>query len=288
MPRAALKHLGMERLTLSSPNDAVGAVLLRPANPPRTLVACIHGGGCHSGYFESGSPSLAASLLGAGHAVLLVERPGTRGRPLMDEERPLDASWAVIGSMIGKIAATHAPGLPVMLVGHSIGGALALTIAADAPAWPLGAVLVSGIGDEPPPLVRTWPTGRDDALPTEAAGFFLGPEGTWDWRGLTRLRKVASPWNVAERLEVVHHWPALWRQLAARITVPVQLRLADGEGIWVTGEAVVARMAAALAGSPLVDAAILPEGGHLYEFHKRGPELAAQQVAFVDRVLTAA
>ena len=275
----------MERLSLASADNAVGGTLLRPVGEARSLVACIHGGGCHSGYFESGTPNLAGSLVEAGHAVLLVDRPGTHGRPLLDEERPLAPSVSPIGDFIGMVAGDHAPGLPVVLVGHSIGGALALTIAAEAPAWRLTAVAVSGIGDEPPPLVVAWPAGREDALSTEAAGFFLGAEGSYDWRGLTRLRKVASPWHVTERLEVVREWPALWRAVAPRVKVAVQLRLAEGEKIWMTGECVVRRMAAAFTSAPEVDAALLPEGGHLYEFHKRGPELVAAQVVFVERVV---
>jgi pimeloyl-ACP methyl ester carboxylesterase len=273
------------RLVLGAPGDKVGGALLLPAGSPRALVACIHGGGCHSGYFESGEPSLAAALRDAGHAVLLINRPGTGGRPLLDPDRPLAASIDVIADFVGRSWRNYVPDVPVALVGHSIGAALALSIAAAAPDWPLAAVAVSGIGDELPPLVIAWPRGRDQAPSTEAAGFFLGPEGTYDWRGLTRLRKVAAPWNVAERLEVVNHWPARWRELAPRIRVPVQIRLADGERIWVTGEHVVQRMAAALDTSPAVDAAILPDGGHLYEFHKRGHELIAEQVAFLGRVM---
>ena len=275
----------MERLALASPDDSVGGTLLRPASPSRSLVACIHGGGCHSGYFEMGERSLAWSLLEAGHSVLLVDRPGTRGRPPLDAERPLAASVNAIRNFIGAIWRDQEAHAPVALVGHSIGGALALTIAADAPEWPLAAVMVSGIGDEPPRLVQAWPVGRDDALPTEVAELFLGPEGSYDWRGLARLRKVAAPWNVSERLEVVYRWPTLWPKVASLIRVPVQLRLADAEKIWLTGEAVSQRMAAALTAAPHVDAAILPDGGHLYDFHKRGPELAAAQVNFLDRVL---
>ncbi len=278
----------MDRLALASPHNAVGGTLLRPRGRARSLIVCIHGGGCHSGYFESGEASLVHALLSAGHQVLLVDRPGTRGRPLLDAERPLAASVETIEDFVAQVWQAHGTGAPVALVGHSIGGALALSIAARAPRWPLAAVLVSGIGDEPPPLVVAWPTERDagsGVLSTEAAGFFLGPEGTYDWRGLTRLRKVSAPWNVSERVEVVRHWPALWRDLAPRIAVPVQIRLADGERIWMTGEPVVQRMAAALTAAPHVDAAVLPEGGHLYEFHKRGPELALQQLAFLDAVL---
>lgn len=275
----------MNRLPLALPNDAVGGTLLWLRGRPRSLVACIHGGGCHSGYFETGKLSLARALIDAGHAVLLVDRPGTRGRPLLDEEQPLAPSVGPIGDFIGQVWREHAHEVPVALVGHSIGGALALMIAAGLPDWPLAAVLVSGIGDEPPPLFIAWSTGRNGAPSMEAAGFFLGPEGTYDWRGLTQLRKVASPWNMSERLEVVNRWPALWHEIAPRIRAPVQLRLADGERIWVTGSAVARRMAAALVASPEVDAAILPEGGHLYEFHKRGPELATQQVEFLNRVL---
>jgi hypothetical protein len=87
-----------------------------------------------------------------------------------------------------------------------------------------------------------------------------------------------------EVVEIVEAWPRDWPQLAARVTLPVHLRLADHDGIWVTGEPVVRRMAAAMAASPLVDAALLPEGGHAYDFHRRGPESIEAQLDFLRSV----
>ena len=66
--------------------------------------------------------------------------------------------------------------------------------------------------------------------------------------------------------------------------MPVHLRLAEHEKIWETGPNVVFRMAARLEQAPLVDAALLPEGGHLYELHVRGLELIASQLDFVERL----
>jgi pimeloyl-ACP methyl ester carboxylesterase len=275
----------MERSVLALPNDSVGGTLLRPAISARALVVCIHGGGCHSGYFESGAPSLTQALVADGHAVLLVERPGSSGRRLLDPDRPLQASVEPIRDFLRHTWREEAAGLPLALVGHSIGAALALMLAGEVKDWRPAAVTVSGIGDEPPALVRALADWRGDPLSTQFAELLLGPEGSYDWRGLTRLRKVAAPWNVSERVELLNHWPTLWPDVAARIAVPVQLRLAEAEKIWLTGNDVVRRMADALVAAPAVDAALLPDGGHLYEFHKRGGELIAAQVAFLDRIL---
>lgn len=280
----------MERLHLSARDGLVSGALVNPAGEGG-LVACIHGGGCHAGYFEMTRPSIVDLATARGHAVLLVTRPGTGGLPLADGDLPLLRSVPRIRGFIDEVRRAHLPGRKVGLVGHSIGAAIALTIAAEPRDWPLAAVAVSGIGDEPPPRVRTWMP--DDADfgglgGVEMAAYLLGAEGTYDWQALLRLRKVAAPWNSRERWEVVQHWPERWRDLAGRIDVPVQLRMADGEKIWLTGESVVERMAARLTRVPLVDAALLPDGGHLYELHKRGPELAAAQVAFLDRALGSA
>lgn len=278
----------MERIGVRAPNGLVSGTLIGRSVAGRGLIVCIHGGGCHSAYFEMTRPSIVELAVALEYEVLLVDRPGVAGNEPLVGSRPIADSIAPIRDFIGQVSATYVPGLPVGLVGHSIGGAIALTLAAEPRGWRLGAVAVSGIGDEPPARVRVWKPDDadfDGSGAVEMAAYLLGAEGTYDWQALLRLRRVAAPWNTRERGEIVQNWPARWQALAPAIDVPVQLRLADGEKIWLTGQAVVDRMAARLVQAPVVDAAVLPGGGHLYELHRRGPELAHEQVTFLDRML---
>jgi hypothetical protein len=112
---------------------------------------------------------------------------------------------------------------------------------------------------------------------------FHDPERTLEWRALASLRAAAEDWLVAEVREVVERWPLRWRDLAARVDIPVHLRLAEHERIWASSPAVVARMASAFSRAPQVDAALLPAGGHLYEATKFGPGFVAAQLDFIER-----
>ena len=252
----------------------------------KPLLVCIHGGGCNARYFEMARPSLAQTALARGFAVLLIDRPGHGGNPALPSDQPVADSVARIRNLVAEVLAEHRPSsTDAALIGHSIGGAVALMLAAEPRGLPWRGVAVSGIGDEPPAATRAWAGGATRGATSgetePAADMFFGPAGTYDWRGPAALRRVAEPWNLAEVLEIVSRWPARWPEIAAAIRLPVHLRLADHDGIWRTGPEVVARMATRLTVSALVDAALLPDGGHVYEIHRRGPELIAAQIDFM-------
>jgi len=276
-----------QRLTLSAVDGTTCGTLAVPEKreAARLLLVCIHGGGCNGGYFTLGSPSVFKAALARGVCVLLVDRPAHGGSSAgTASERPIRDSLPRIRAFIDWVREEHVPGTGLALIGHSIGGAIALMLAADRRDWPLRGVAVSGIGDEPTPLIRDWWADPDaKMLPPggSAVSLFLGPEGTYGWQAPITLRRVSEPWILEESAEIVRTWPGRWPGIAAAIDVPVHLRLAEHDNIWVAREEVVARMAARLAAAPAVDAAILPEGGHLYEIHKRGGELVEAQLDFL-------
>lgn len=275
------------RVTLISQDGRCSASLLpQPAGRTAPLLACISGGGCNGRYFEVMAPSVAALAHARGHAVLLLDRPGYGGSEPIAGGRPIRDSLPRIRSLLA-VALARAGASDLLLVGHSIGGAVALMLAAAPEGLPLAAVAVSGIGDEPPHATQAWSASLDGPAPPPdfGADLFFAPPGSYSWRGPAALRRATEPWRMTEVVEIVERWPREWPALAARIKLPVHLRLADHDGIWRTGEAVVRRMASRLTRSPLVDAALLPDGGHAYEFHRRGPELIAAQLDFLDQVI---
>lgn len=255
------------------------------ANPP--LIVCIHGGGCNALYFDLQGCSTAQAAHARGCPVLLVNRPGYGGNELPDVERPLADTAPMIRAFIDTARRDHLPGSDaLMLIGHSIGGAIALTLAATRGDWPLLGVAVSGIGDESPFAGRPLaiPPGEVRVQPPAALtdALFFNPDRALNHRAVMSLRAAAEPWLVSELLDVVHHWPEEWPRVAERIDVPVHFRLAEHERIWASGQAVVSRMAARMTSARRVDAALLEGGGHLYEVYKRGPELVASQLDFLD------
>ncbi len=277
----------MKRTTLTSDDGLVSGVLVEPESADDRLpfLACIHGGGCNGRYFDLKGSSLAKAAHGRGFTTLLLNRPGYGGNRALPGPFPIMETAPLIREFIERCRSEHAPNsIGAALIGHSIGGAIALTIAAERGDWPMRSVAVSGIGDQSPPHFRSLSGAEGETIepPSELGdALFFDPERSLKWQPLASLRAAAEPWLVSELNEVLDRWPFEWREVAARIDIPVHFRLAEHERVWIGGPAVVQRMAAAFERSPRVDAAILPGGGHLFEASRGGPEFIAGQLDFI-------
>jgi pimeloyl-ACP methyl ester carboxylesterase len=277
------------RLTLTSPDKLVSGSFSRvPSGTADTLVVCIHGGGCNGRYFELKSNSTVDAALARGFDVLVLDRPGYGGNQAPPTASPISDTAPRIRDFIEQVRAAHAPHSGgIGIIGHSIGGAIAVTMAAQRGEWPLRAMAISGIGDVSPPTIRNLrhPSGVTHIPPPQELtdGLFFDPDRQLKWKPVASLRAAAEPWLVTEVVEVVERWPADWRRMAERVDIPVHLRLAEHERIWETGEDVVERMASALAAAPVVDSALLPRGGHLYEATAEGPKFVQSQLDFLEK-----
>jgi pimeloyl-ACP methyl ester carboxylesterase len=246
---------------------------------PRLVL--IHGGGCNSTYFEIGPRSTVSAGRAAGCAVLLVDRPGYGGNAMLAGASPVLDSTPLVRQFIDEVRREHAAGTNgIAIIGHSIGASLSVMLAA-VPDWPLRGLAISGIGDRPTQEVCRWCSTAGLHAAEPDAALFFGPPSTYGWQAAAALRKSSEPWQMSEVVETVIRWPARFEELAAAVSAPVQIRLAEHEHIWETGEVPLGRMAAAFGRAGEVDAAILAGGGHLYEIHKRGPELVEAQLAFL-------
>jgi pimeloyl-ACP methyl ester carboxylesterase len=249
------------------------------------LLVCIHGGGCNARYFDLKGFSVVERALARGMPVLLVNRPGHGGSAPPRTERAIDEAAALIPPLIQEVRGDR----PVVIIGHSIGGAVALALAAKPTAWPLKAIAVSGIGDRiTAEFEQAWSTLLSGVPVETDINHFFGPEGTYRWTAPMALRQASEPWQGDEVVDVVQEWPLRFAATAGKVGAAVHLRLAEHERIWDNSEEAVTRMREALGRSARVDAAILPDGGHLYELHKRGGELTESQLDFFERCLQAA
>jgi pimeloyl-ACP methyl ester carboxylesterase len=251
------------------------------------LLACIHGGGSNGRYFQLKGRSLAAIAADRGFSVLLIDRPGHAGNPAPDGPNPIAGSIPAVRHFVDEVRAGHVlEDGGIAVIGHSIGGAVALGLAASRGDWPLVGIAVSGIGDVSPPAVRAMPLPPDVVEfvppPAFAEALFHDPDRALDWKALASLRAATEPWLTREIAEIVFDWPEQWPSVARAIDVPVHLRLAEHDRIWDTGETAVARMAAALAHAPRVDARLLLRGGHLFEAYREGRSLIEAQLDFLE------
>jgi pimeloyl-ACP methyl ester carboxylesterase len=247
---------------------------------------CIHGGGCNSNYFDLKGCSMVEEAGRRGMAVLLVNRPGYAGNRILRAEHPIAAAAVVVREFIDSARQRVGTAHGLVIVGHSIGGAIAVHLASGCGAWPLRAIAISGIGDAPAEGVLDipLPDGSERIAPPEALTEALFDAGghPLSWRAVASLRKAAEPWLRSEVDAVMHRWPLDWPGLAGGIEVPVHLRLAEHERIWQSGPAVLHRMARKVTRAP-VDAALLPRGGHLYEVSQEGARHVGRQLDFLER-----
>jgi acylglycerol lipase len=109
----------------------------RPAGPPTGLLLICHGLGEHSGRYRS----VVDALLPDGWAVYGFDLRG-HGRSIGRRAHLQDyRDWLADLDAFRRLAAARHPGRPVYLLGHSMGGQIALAHALDRPAGLAGLVL---------------------------------------------------------------------------------------------------------------------------------------------------
>ncbi|MFR9725467.1 alpha/beta hydrolase [Streptomyces sp. MS19] len=137
-------------LTFEAERHTITALTAGPARPTgKPLIAALHGGTYSAQYFDVGGGSAGSFLDAAtahGHRVVAFDRPGYGGStPLEPDANTFSRHAGLLGGAVAQASARFgAEG--VLLVGHSIGGMLALMIAAAGPGLPLIGVSATGMG----------------------------------------------------------------------------------------------------------------------------------------------
>ena len=134
---------------------------------PQRLLVCVHGGGYTHRYFDVPGASLVEAGNSAGFHVFSIDRPdhgGSRRPPRCKEL--IRRNGEVLANAIEELIERHAPEVhDVVIVGHSIGGAVSICTAALSPTW-LAGVAVSGVGLIPKTAPAKWiPLRRLKGLP---------------------------------------------------------------------------------------------------------------------------
>ena len=283
--------MNVKRSPVTTRDGRVGGILYTPTaiDTAAPLIVCIHGSGCNSNYFDLRGNSLVEEAARRAMPTLLVDRPGHGESAAPRAGSTINRGAAAVIALVETICAAQ-PELaarPLALIGHSFGGAVALVVAArrtKAGRLPT-AICVSGIGDRPDAGYSVRPPDSNASVSRPPAPYWLfGPGRTYDWRGVMALRAAAEPWRHDEIDELRKYWPTRWTEVASQIKSAVHFRLAEYERIWETSPASIARISASFCHSPHVDAAVAPDGGHLYEVHLRGAELVAAQLEFLQAV----
>ena len=188
----------------------LSARIRRPRQQPRGVIVALHGGTYDSGYYDTGADSLLELAAALGYLVVAVDRPGYGATYGADPELlTFDAQTTILSQALLRVWTDIGQGAGLVLIGHSIGGMLALCVAATRPAVPLRGVEVSGMGELwQPGLREMWGSLTGDAaevtVPADAHNQVMyGPEETFDAARQATYTALQRPIPMPELIDVV-------------------------------------------------------------------------------------
>lgn len=278
--------------TVTTDGPAQGMIFTarrRPSTPAESvpLVVALPGGTYTSMYFDVPRHSLLDRAEALGVPVIAVDRPGYLGStPVEPGESIILRNAEVLDHLVGELWGAYGAGTAgVVVIGHSIGGAIALAIAARHPAWPLLGVAVSGcLVQVPPESGDAWAALPDlefVELPVPVKDFVMyGPAWTHSDAMPAAGHAADAPVPKAELLDITGGWIGRMRDTAAAIQVPVHSRQGEFDHLWVTDDDEVAQFRSAFTSAPWVDARLVPNAGHCIDFHLAAAAFQLEQLAF--------
>ncbi len=274
-PAQGLTFSGRKRL----PDGAVAA--------DTPLVIAVHGGTYTSAYFDVPGYSLLARAESQGIPILAIDRPSYGGSTRVTDSHSIILKNAeVLDHLIGELWEAFGAGTAgVVVIGHSIGGAVTTALAARHPSWPLLGIAMSGcLLQVPTESGAVWAALPEEYLvemPVTIKDFLMfGPDWTRD-ATIPAASHVANAWvPKAELIDITSTWPAGVRSTAAQVTVPVHTRQGEFDQLWITDAQQVAGYGAAFTASPLVDAKLFLGAGHCIDFHRGARAFQLEQLAF--------
>lgn len=296
-PAERAREVTVRATRISSP---VGNLSAMSAGPPpeeaRGIIVALPGGGYRAPYFHHPLlPEASLLTLGSrlGFHVLSVDRPGYG----------LSAKYSTNGYTIEEQAdimirsitdlRARANGNTVTLIGHSLGGIVALETAAAAGSELLNGVSVAGIPlarspEETTALRRSGETSSTTAvrlssvIPSPAQ--YFGPSGTYDEQVLASLREIAAPVPVAEYMGAVMYHERFW-ETAPRVATPTQFVALEHEQSSILNADLLDRASRAFAKSAHAEVFMQRTSGHNVSLHRVARSFHLRLIAFAEHCL---
>ncbi len=267
--------------------QALSGKLARGGDAALPVIVAIHGGTYTCDYFDVPGHSLLDRATARGFDIVALDRPGYGQSTALPEvpgiiQTNAEALNALLPELLDRLGLG---GRPVFLIGHSIGGAIALTLAAIARGWRLTGVAMSGVGAETPPesaeAYAQFPKVYFVELPAPMKDVVMfGPAGSYapDMPQASHVANTTVP--LAELLDITGGWLDRAAGIAGAITVPVHYRQGEHEKLWLNSPERVADFGRLFTASPRVDAQMVADAGHCIDFHHAGAAFQTAQLDF--------
>lgn len=281
----------MQKLGAVIDGQTISAVLhtTKQRTPGTPLLVCLHGGTFTGEYFcvaGSSAGSFVDIATRNGFSVLRVDRPGYGASDLLPEDENTFVRQAELldGAISGLLDENKAD--TAILVGHSIGGIVALEIAARQPEWRLIGVIISGMGAAIPAggaaeQLGALPLAGVVDLPVEEREqLWYGPPSSVSPDVIVAARSSFAPAPMVE-LKAAPKWAAQrLNEAAVTIAVPVHHTLAEFDSLWDTSPAARELFLAKFSPTLPIYSEIMPGVGHCIDHHLLGAAMHYNQLAF--------
>jgi pimeloyl-ACP methyl ester carboxylesterase len=263
----------------------------RTAERPDTpLLVCLHGGGFDSRYFDTPSRSLLGQASAAGFPIVALCRPGYPADNDSARSQPSFSQAAtIIAEAISDVWDQFGAGRTgVVLIGHSMGAAIAVHMAARQVSWPLIGLAISGVADTLSPftvqLMQQLPADIAMTLPSDVGRYvYYGPDWTLNETTLTDFAGLSVSMPSADGVELGKSWPDDLPKIAPHVEVPLHYVLAEFDTLWESSPQRVEAFARHFSGAPFVEAAWWRCVGHNIEHHRLGEAYCRAVLAFAER-----
>ncbi|EXJ89292.1 hypothetical protein A1O3_02358 [Capronia epimyces CBS 606.96] len=290
-------------LTFGDSGIRTSGIFSRPSDTltsaRQPLLVLIHGGGTNASYFDNDEfHSVPTDFNKLGFDVLNINRTGYGGNPIPNTATPIFDSIPVYADFIAHVYQLHGSQGGIVLIGHSLGAAISLIIAAQhGNRLPLLGVSALGVipsktrpklgifeslksnpGNERVP--RTGPPSAQDLRA------FLGAPEFFDLAKAPATLPIFEDAVVKELLEWLD--PAtqdrLITEIGPAVQVPLQYLAAEIEISWNSleeGRPIFDEAKKIFTHVPRLDSDILLGGGHNYEFSVNSQRLLDRRVQFI-------
>ncbi|MDJ1135001.1 alpha/beta hydrolase [Streptomyces iconiensis] len=273
----------VREIVLDAGGVPLSGLLAVPTGPPRAVVVALHGGGMRAGYFHgTADPACSFLALAAarGYTALALDRPGYgHSAAKLPQGASLARQTALLRAALERFGESCPTGAGLLLLGHSLGGKLALTAAAHPLPGLLG-VDVSGVGNR-------WATHPDSLRTPGGRGthhLHWGPPALYPPGTFRLAERLVTAMPVREAREIPD-WPRLYAGLAERVTVPVRLTFAEHERWWRCDERALGAMTSVLVSAASVRTERLPGAGHNISLGLRARAYHQRVLAFLEECL---